>query len=161
MLRKDLITSVFLMILGLVIVEESWRMPRFTEVGSSIWAAPGMVPGMLGAALVVLAVILFARTVAARRAGAVDDAPAEPGAWRRMMTAVVFCIVYAGVLVGRMPFWLATFLFAFVFIAAFELSDPQKRVSWARHVVFALVIAALASGIISYIFENIFFVRLP
>lgn len=161
MLRKDLITSVFLMILGLAVVEESWRMPRFTEVGSSVWAAPGMVPGMLGVALLILAFILFSRTVTARRAGAVDDAPGEPGAWRRVLAAVVLCVFYAGVMVGRMPFWLATFIFAFVFILFFELSEPEARARWMRHVAFALVIAALASGIISYIFQNIFFVHLP
>lgn len=136
-------------------------MPRFTEVGSSIWTAPGMVPGMLGVALTILALILFSRTVSARRAGAVDETSGEPGAWRRVATVLGLCLLYAGVLVGRLPFWLATFLFAFAFIVIFELSEVEARMRWGRHVVIALIIAALTSGVISYIFQKILFVRLP
>jgi hypothetical protein len=160
MVRADIITSVFFMVLGAAIIEESWRMPRYTDVGGNIWTAPGIVPGMLGAALALMAFILFMRSLAARRAGAVDE-PGEPGGWKRVAIAAGLCIAYGMILVGQMPFWLATFIFVFVFIAYFELANEEARAHWLRHIVVAAIIAALTGGTVTYIFQNIFFVRLP
>ena len=161
MVRADFITSIVLLVLGLAIVEESWRMPRYTDVNSSIWSAPGMVPGMLGVALAVMATILLLRSVAARRAAAgPGDAPSE-GGWGRVATAVGLCVLYAGVLVGRMPFWLATFLFVFAFIAVFEWTDPEARARWVRRGLMALAVAIAAAVAIPYVFQSIFLVRLP
>lgn len=160
MIRADFYTSIVLMLLGLATAVESWRMPRYGDVGSDIWSAPGIVPGLLGVALILMAFVLFMRTLPAIRAGA-ESEPGEPGAVRRVVTVLVLCIVYAGILVSRVPFWLASFLFVFAFIATFELTDADARSRWMRHVAFALVIAALTSAVVSYIFQNVFFVRLP
>ncbi len=155
MLRKDLVTSVFLMVLGLAMVEEFLAHAALHRCGLQHLGGAGHGARHAGrGACVILAFILFSRTVSARRAGAVDDAAGEPGAWRRIRAAIGLCVFYAGVMVGRMPFWLATFLFAFVFILFFELSEPEARARWMRHAAFALVIAALTSGIISYIFAR-------
>lgn len=160
MVRADIVTSVVLMALGLAAIGESWRMPRFTDVGGSFWAAPGVVPGMLGAGLALMAFVLFLRSVAARRAGAVDE-PGESGAWKRVAIAVGLCILYGMLLVGQLPFWLATFFFVFAFILVFELAQEQARAHWLRHVVVALVIAAITGFAVSYVFQSVFFVRLP
>ncbi len=64
-------------------------------------------------------------------------------------------------LVGRAPFWLATFLFVFGFIAVFDLADPAERPRWRRHLLVGLVVAALASALIPYVFQTVFLVRLP
>ncbi|MCR8723174.1 tripartite tricarboxylate transporter TctB family protein [Frigidibacter sp. ROC022] len=168
MARADLITSIVFMILGLAIAEESWRMPTYTDVGSSIWAAPGMVPGLLGLALTFMAAILLFRSIKARRGegvpeGDADDVlPPEPGSRGRVALTLVLCLTYAGVLVGNMPFALATGLFTFVFIMIFELwGHPEAQRNWLRHAVVALIIAVIAGWLIAYVFSNIFFVRLP
>lgn len=158
--KSDSITAIVLMMLGIATAFESWRMPRFTEVGSSIWASPGIVPGLLGIALFIMAAILFLRTrtsVANKEAVQVGG----PGSFLRIAIVVGFCVFYAGVLVSRVPFWLATFLFVFAFITVFELFEPEARRKWIIRVAMAVVIAALTSGIVSYVFSNIFFVRLP
>ena len=49
--RADAWTGIFFIIFGLLITFESWRMPRMEEFGSSIWSAPGVVPGMIGLSL--------------------------------------------------------------------------------------------------------------
>lgn len=161
MIRADFLTSAVLLALGLATIAEAWRMPRFAEVGSSFWSAPGVVPGMLGAALSILAVILCFRSVSARRAGAVDTPAGEPGAWGRIATVLALCLAYAAILVGRVPFWLATFLFVFAFVSVFELSRAEARPRWPRHALIALCVAALTSATVSYVFQNLFLVRLP
>jgi len=159
MQRADYYTSIVLMVLGIAVAEESWRMPRYTDVASDIWSAPGMVPGLLGIGLFIMAAILFLRSRG-------EAAPAEGGAgeagWHKRIALVVgLCILYAGGLIGRLPFWLATFIFVFGFIVLFEMLEPEARSRWPRHVLGAVVIAALTSGIVSYVFANLFFVRLP
>jgi hypothetical protein len=161
MIRADLVTSLVLMALGLATAEESWRMPRYADVGAEPWAAPGVVPGMLGAALVILALILCLRSVAARRSTGEGADAAAPGGWGRVATVVGICLAYAGVLVGRAPFWLATFLFVFAFVAVFELNEPAGRTRWRRHVIGALVLAGLTAAVVPWIFQTIFLVRLP
>lgn len=161
MIRADLITSVVLMALGLATAFESWRMPRFTEFQASIWAAPGIVPGMLGVALVVLGFILHLRTIFARRTGGAEEHASEPGGWRRVGLALALCITYAGILVSQIPFWLATFIFVLAFILVFELSHADARQHWLRRAVVAALAAAVTSAAVSYVFQEIFFVRLP
>ncbi len=70
-------------------------------------------------------------------------------------------MVYAGVLVSRIPFQLATFLFILAFILTFELWDGSLRARWLRQTIIAVVIAGLISFGISYVFQAIFLIRLP
>ena len=157
MIRADLVTAIVLLALGLGAVAESWRMPRFADVNAEPWSAPGVVPGMLGAALAVMALILLMRSLAARRAPA-EGGPDE-GGWGRVAAAVGICVVYAGGLVGRMPFWLATFVFVFGFVALFEMTEPGAR--WRRVGVGALAVAAATSVVVPFVFQTVFLVRLP
>ncbi len=161
MIKADLVTSIVLMALGIATAVESWRMPRFAEVGAEPWAAPGVVPGMLGVALTLLAAILFGRSLAARRAAAgAVEVPGE-GGLGRVALAVGLCVLYAGVLVGRMPFGLATFVFALTFILVFDLMAVEARPAWRRHALVAIAVAAVTAFVVPFIFQTIFLVRLP
>jgi putative tricarboxylic transport membrane protein len=68
---------------------------------------------------------------------------------------------YAGILVSRIPFELATFLFILAFILTFELWDERLRARWLRQATIAVAIAASISFGISYVFREIFLIRLP
>lgn len=161
--RADLITSIVLIVIAIAVVVESWRMPTYTNRGSEIWSAPGIVPGLLGLGLLLAAGILFFNSLSAARAPR-DTTPVPEemqGATARVLTVIALCLGYAGGLVGRVPFWLATFVFVFATICIFDLWEPESRPGWKRVVIVAAVIAAIASGAISYVFANLFFVRLP
>lgn len=138
-------------------------MPRFSDLSSSVWTAPGIVPGLLGVALAFMAAILFFRALRERRevaeeTGVQDDA----STWWRVGATLLLCIGYAGVLVGHMPFSLATGLFTFAFIVLFELwGDEAAQRHWVRHVLIGLAIAVIAGWLIAYVFANIFLVSLP
>ena len=71
-------------------------------------------------------------------------------AWPRVGAAFALCVGYAGVLVSRIPFQFATFLFILAFILTFELWDGNLRARWLRPTIVAVLIAGLISFGIGY-----------
>ena len=182
--RADLITGIILTAFGALVVRESLVMPRFASIGADPVTAPGLVPGLLGAIIALLGLIMVARAALGLRAAAAAPASAAPSdvadgggsddqagpayivesphaGRNRLATMLVAGLIFAGLAVGRLPFWLATFLFVFVAVAALELERYGRgRGLWQRLVV-ALVIAGGTAWAVVYVFESIFLVRLP
>lgn len=178
--RADLIIGIVLTLFGAVVVRESLVMPRFASIGADPVTAPGLVPGLLGGIIGLLGLLMAVRAALGLRAAAsaapsevtateaaVDDAaPAyvveSPHAGRnRLATMLVAGLIFAGLAVGRLPFWLATFLFVFVTVALLEFQRYGRgRAVWQRLAV-ALVIAGGTAWAVVYVFESIFLVRLP
>lgn len=162
--RADAWTGIFFVIFGLLITFESWRMPRMEEFGSSIWSAPGVVPGMIGLSLTTMGAFLFLR---ARQAIGLAPPPREQGTVRRVLITLLLCIGFAYVAVGLIPFVLAAFLFLFSFIMLFDREDRRvegKALSGralAKRAALAFVISAVAAWSITTVFEDVFYVRLP
>jgi putative tricarboxylic transport membrane protein len=159
--RWDLVTAAVLLAFGLGVMVLAWRMPTFVEQSHTGLTAPGIVPGFHATVVALLAVVLGVRAV---RRGALAAQPAQPasratGDARRLLTAAVLGVVYAGVLVGRLPFWMASALFVFAFTATFEWHlGPARR--WRRIAEAALI--GLGTGLaVMLVFERIFLVRLP
>jgi putative tricarboxylic transport membrane protein len=128
--------------------------------------APGLTPGLLGLVVVLLAVALLARSL---RAGgwrlSRGESGAEPAqrraAVRRVGLALLLTVGYAGGLVGRIPFWLATVLFVFLFVVAFEWRADATAAQRLRGLAVAALLAAATALCVRYLFEEIFLVRLP
>lgn len=157
--RADLVTAAVLLALGLGILGHSFQMPRFVEQSGTGLTAPGIVPGFHGTMIAALAVLLGLRAV--RRGGWAARGPVAKasGDGRRLAMATVLGVLYAGVLVGRVPFWIASALFVFAFTTAFEWDQgPERRI---RRVVEAALIG-LGTGIaVMLVFEDLFLLRLP
>jgi putative tricarboxylic transport membrane protein len=140
-------------VFGAAVLIASWRMDRLESLHINPWSAPGVMPGVLGALMLV-----FGITLALRRGGEVAALDASP---RRTALALVLCIAFAGGLLGRgLPFWLTAATFLFVSILAFRLLDPDATPRW-RVALSSAVIAVCAALIISFVFEDLFLVRLP
>lgn len=157
--RADLVTAAVLFALGIAIIAQAWQMPRFVEQSGTGLTAPGIVPGFYGAMIALLAGVLGLRAV--RRGGWAVHAPRRKanGDARQLLTATVLGVLYAGVLVGRVPFWLASALFVFAFTTAFEWNQgPERR---ARRVIEAAVIGLGAGLVVTLVFEKLFLLRLP
>ena len=163
--RADFVTGLLLAALGLAVVVESLRMPRFEQLKIEPYTVPGLVPGALGAVLLVLGAALFLR--AARAGGwrlgagagrAVGRADAALG---RLLLAAAVCVGYAAGLIGRLPFWLATFLFVAGFVALFEWPLAKTRRERVRRLAFALLFGAVIAAAVTLVFQKIFLVRLP
>jgi hypothetical protein len=159
--RVDLYTAAVLLALGLGVVALSWRMPTFVEQSGTGLTAPGIVPGFHGMVVALLSVLLGLRAI---RQGALRRGTAQPGAWsrddaRQLGTAALLGVLYAGVLVGRVPFWLAASLFVFAFTTAFEWQ--QGPLGRTRRIVEAALLGLATGGIVTLVFEKLFLVRLP
>ncbi|WP_137046095.1 tripartite tricarboxylate transporter TctB family protein [Pseudolabrys sp. FHR47] len=163
--RADLITGLVLTALGAATAVESYRMPRLEERSIDPWTAPGIVPGMLGLIILVLGAALALRSVAAgalTAKAAPDTDPVETRAARfRFVLCLALCLVYAVVLVGHAPFWLATGTFVFTFIAAFEWRASDDSRARSIKLAIAAVIAIATAVIVPFVFETLFLVRLP
>lgn len=141
---------------GLLIVAASLRMERFESMGAQLYTMPGFVPGMLGGVLLLLGAVLMLRgwRRSLRETGA---EPATPLINRRIAITLVLTLVYAGLLIGRVPFWLATALFVAVFVASFAPEDQAPL----RRLVVSVLAGVLTSAVVTFVFQHIFLVRLP
>ncbi len=161
--RWDLYIAAVFLCLGIAIIAGALAMPTFYDRLQQTYTAPGLVPSLYGAVVALLSVWLGARAL---MRGALKPAPAAGAAREgysnfRLACAALLCLVFAVGMVGRLPFWLATGLFVFAFIALFEW---QEGVSWRRRLRPLLTGAAVAAGTaigVTLVFEKLFLVRLP
>lgn len=95
-------------------------MDRLVDRGINPWSVPGVTPGVFGGLIVVLAVALALR--ATRRKAdppLVDDA--QPASWRSAWLALLLCLAFAGLSLGRgLPFAVDSAIFIFSFTAVFS-----------------------------------------
>jgi len=163
--RRDLQGAVVLTALGCAISVLSWQMDRMTQQGATLHTAPGLWPGIVGTALALLGgVLMFRSWRRAQRIGwdaAEADATnyATPSSFA-LATAMFF--VYALLLVGRgLPFWFSTALFVTAFVFVFQYRERKAKETTVRGIVVALACGVLTALAVTYVFEQLFYVRLP
>jgi putative tricarboxylic transport membrane protein len=163
--RRDLQGGFVWTAFGSVIVLLSWQMDRMTQQGATPHTAPGLWPGIVGTLLATLGGALMLRSwLRARRIGwdaaAADDTDYATRSSFALAAGMFF--VYALLLVGRgLPFWLATALFVTTFVFLFQYT-LRKAAGTVRHgLAVALACGVLTAGIVTLLFEQLFYVRLP
>jgi hypothetical protein len=143
--------------LGAVVLVASWRMDRLEGQHINPWSAPGLLPGLLGALM-----ILFGATLMLRRpvvAGGDAERAAPAG---RTWLAIALCIGFAAGLLGHgLPFWLTAASFMFIAILSFRWLDREAGAALGRLALESAVIALCASASISLLFQEVFLIRLP
>jgi putative tricarboxylic transport membrane protein len=161
--RADLVTAAVLFAFGLAVLALSLRMPTFAEQSGTGLTAPGIVPGFHGTVIALLALVLGLRAV---RRGALRGGGGAAGAGAprredalRLGFAAALGTLYAGFLIGRLPFWLATALFVFAFTAGFEWRHGAA--GRRRRLLEAAAIALGTGWAVQLVFEELFLVRLP
>lgn len=151
--RADLRGGVGWMVLGGLIAAAAWRMDRFEQMGGTVYTAPGLVPGLFGLLLLVMGAALALR---GWRGQAVGPAP-EPLLSARVAGMLALTLVYAGALVGRLPFAAITALFITLFCALFAPDGTSTMRRWR----VSLLCGVLGTAAIVVVFERVFLVRLP
>jgi hypothetical protein len=166
MRKADFLTGLALILLGIYVLVESWRMPRMENLHVNPFSVPGIVPAFLAVVLLIFGLILVVRSVRAgghhlglSRAG-IRKALADPGNRRLLLTALLI-FVYAGVLVGHTPYPLVTGLFIFIFVVAFEWRRGMSFRERGRIGMAAGILAIVFTAAVSYAFERLFLVMLP
>ncbi|MBI2564146.1 MAG: tripartite tricarboxylate transporter TctB family protein [candidate division NC10 bacterium] len=166
MAKADFLTGIVLVLLSIFILFESWRMPRFEHLKVHPLSVPGIVPAFLGIVIFLFAVILVVRSI--RTGGhhvgvsreSLRHILSRPGNQRLLLTAII-SIGYAGFLVGRIPYWLATGLFVFAFVAVCEWRRGMPRREYVRLARSAGVLAVVTSALVTWVFQSLFLVTLP
>jgi len=161
--RLDLYSALAWMVFGGAVSVGSWRMDRLEHLHINKYEIPGLVPGLLGAAVLVLGLVLALRAIARGAFGTPTPTTQGESQFRTMALVFALTLIYALGLVGTgLPFWLATFVFVSVYIFLF---DRERQAGLGRSVpkqaVLALVYGAATSAVVSLSFEYIFLVRLP
>ena len=164
--RSDFKDAVGWVAFGIAVLVGSITMDRLEHQHINPVTAPGLLPGLLGIAMILLGVVLGLRSW---RRGAFHQ-PATPASAhqreerKRVWIAVALCCGYGIVLVGHgIPFWLASTIYVTTSILVFQRisPDPAERRLDTRAWVKALVIAGCTSVVTWLVFERLFLVRLP
>ena len=178
--RSDLKDAIGWMALGVAVLVASLRMDRLEAQGVNPYTVPGLLPGLLGLAMILLGGVLALRSW--RRGAFTEVLPPASAHLReeRKRIAIVLSLVltYGLVLVGHssllghllapgtlvgLPYWLASAIFVTTSILVLHrLSpDPADRRFTPGAVLKALAIGLLASLAIQLVFQELFLVRLP
>ncbi len=164
--QSDLRDGLLWMTLGGAILIGSITMDRLERQDVNPYTVPGLLPGLLGIAMILLGGVLALRSW---RRGALRLPEAPPDAQlgeqrRRLWIVIGLCLGYGVVLVGHgIPFWLASAIYVTgsILILQRMSSEPEDRRLGVRQGAKALIIG-LCSGVVTHlVFQELFLVRLP
>ena len=164
--RSDLKDAAGWIALGIAVLVGSITMDRLEAQHINPVTVPGLLPGLLGIAMILLGSVLAVRSL---RLGALAQrspvASADQREQRkRAWVAIALCMGYGVVLVGHgIPFWVASSIYVTASILVFRrLSrDPAERALGLRAWVQAVAIGVISSVVTWLVFERLFLVRLP
>jgi hypothetical protein len=162
--RSDFVAALIWIAFGVAVSIGSWRMDRLENQDVNPYTVPGLLPGLLGIALIFFGVLLLLR---AWRQGALDPnipraTPMSAAERKRLLIVLGLCLTFGIGLVGRgLPFWLAAAIFVSATISI--LQYPQRRAAHqvARGIATAIAIGLRAGLAITLVFQELFLVRLP
>ena len=164
--RSDLKDAAFWVVLGVVTLVGSLTMERLEHQNINPYTVPGLLPGLLAIAMILLGGVLALRSW--RRGAATQPLPpASPGLReerKRIAVVAALCCGYGLVLVGHgIPFWLASTIYvtgSILVLRRLSRDAAQRRLN-ARAWIMALVIGLSSSLVIHLVFQEVFLVRMP
>ena len=164
--KADFITALVLLAASIAIIALALDLPRLEHRDINPWTIPGLVPALLGGVLGLMALVLLVRSLKYRghRLGLTTAKMREIAGMtqvKRVSVTMGFCLLYALVLIGWLPYVLSTFIFVFIFILLFEYDRGTGLNSQRRRIVVAGVEAVIVAAAIASLFQYVFLVRLP
>jgi len=164
--RSDLADAAGWIVLGVAVLIGSITMDRLERQNINPYTVPGLLPGLLGIAMILLGAVLALRSL---RRGALELASSPPGAHdserrRRIWVVTGLCMGYGVVLIGHgLPFWLASAIYVTgsILILQRMSRDPVVRSLAPRAWAKALAIGLGASLVTHLVFQELFLVRMP
>lgn len=164
--RSDLADAIGWIVLGVAVLIGSLMMDRLEAQHINPYTVPGLLPGLLGIAMILLGLVLAERS---RERGAFTQPRLAPTVdqrdeRRRVWIVAALCIGYGVVLIGHgIPFWLASSIYvtASILILQRLSRDADERRMTPRAVAKAVVIGVASSVITQLVFQELFLVRMP
>lgn len=160
--RADLWAGLFWVVFGGTIIAHSATMPIPRHLGATVLTGPGLVPGLLGGALVILGAVLAVRALRGTTILSDDEAGVDPAdlSISRPAAALALMLIYAVALSLRQPFVPWTAGFVALFVTAFNWSGRSVGAR-AKLIAGALALGLATAFSVEFVFEDLFFVRLP
>jgi len=164
--RADLLDSIGWLALGVAVLIGSLAMDRLESQGVNPVTVPGLLPGLLGIAMIGLGSVLALRSW--RRGALRQAAPAihadQREQWRRIAIVIALCVGYGVVLIGHgLPFWLASAIYVTGSILIVQrLSRDTETRRWSSGAVLKALAIGLGAALATHlVFQEVFLVRLP
>lgn len=157
MAKADRLTAIVLLVLGLAMLAGGWNMDRLEIRQIHPASIPGLLPMGLGALMAICAVMLWFQA----RAGGADETAFAGASWPRLLITAALCGVYALILIGWLPYTLATGIFVFAFFLVFAWPPQPDFQNLRRVAILALVLAVCVAFAAALLFQEVFLVRLP
>ncbi|MGM0675580.1 MAG: tripartite tricarboxylate transporter TctB family protein [Spirochaetota bacterium] len=164
--KADFVTSLVLLAFSVAVVLLSTRLPRLEHRDINQWTIPGLVPGLIGTIIGIMAIVLLLRSLrygghhlglTRRRLRSFTEMTQV----RRAGATLVISLFYALVLIGLVPYAVGTFLFVFLFILLFTYERSVPIREQRKKVLVAAVEAVIVSAAVASLFQYVFLVRLP
>ena len=161
--KADKWTALVLIVLGAAMFAGGFTMDRLEIRQIHPASIPGLVPMILGAAMVLCSSLLFLSAHKRASDTAIDDnaVSASDGSNKNLGFAAGYSVVYALGLVGNMPFWLATSIYITVFYIHFTWTRDAKLSSRLFQGGLGVGFGLAGAFAIATLFEQGFLVRLP
>ncbi|MET0679471.1 MAG: tripartite tricarboxylate transporter TctB family protein [Burkholderiales bacterium] len=160
--RADVVSGAVWLAIGVAIVIGSWQMDRLEKQGVQWFAAPGLVPGILGLFILGTALLIVARSVLRVARETHAGATAGDASLGRATLTLVLCFAFAAGMVGHgLPFGMAAAIYLFLHIFLLELPERRARGEVARGALVAGAVAVGVATTVTLIFQELFLVRLP
>lgn len=159
MALADRLSAIVFFTLGVALLYGGWTMDRLEIRRIHPASIPGLVPMILGVLLSICAVLLYYTSYS--KSKHTEEIILSGGSWARLGLSALICVVYALGLVGTLNYALATAIFTFTFTVVFSFPLNGDRVAQAKSVAGAVALGACVALGSSYMFRELFLVRLP
>lgn len=146
----DFFAGVVVFLIGAYALFESVRMPYFGDSG--LWGAPGLTPGILGALLMALAILLMIRA----RGFQLDRVRFEFGV-AQQRALLTFGIIVGYVVAIRLIGYVAA---TFLMLVLFQVVFARKR-DWRYLLIWGLGLSAALTAGLYWLFAKVFLIPLP
>ena len=156
--RSDRLGGPMWVVIGTAITVGALRIDRLNAQGVEWFAAPGLLPGVLGVVIAICGVLMALRALRAP-ALAEDEGAAD---WGRVGLTLLLCLGFAAGLVGHvLHFGLAAGVYLFAHVTLLQWHERRAAGQTLRGLLVAAAVAVGGALVVPFIFQTIFLVRLP
>ena len=161
--KYDLLAGIFIILFALFFIIGGLKMPVASLTGdaSQWYLSPGFMPVICGVVLILLSILLIKDALHAGtkftsndRARALEYLKSEK--FFRLITAGVFLSIYLFIMLRRIDYFIATFIYMVVNMIVFT---SKKRT--VKQIIIYIVISLAAAGAITYGFGTLAQIPLP
>lgn len=161
--KIDQWTGVALFLLGASMLVGGLTMDRLEIRQIHPASIPGLVPMILGATMMICSTLLVigARQRRADAAGIRQGSRDSDGSLKNLAFTAGYSVFYALVLVGTLPFWIATAIYLSVFYIHFSWRPDARTPHRLKRIGLGATFGVAGALAVSTLFEQGFLVRLP